>query len=277
MRAVIFLFLLALPGPALAQSDVAAELADMAQRPCTNPPRPAEVAEPAAPNLAVGAAAARNRDFALALANLRPLAEGGDVNAQRALGQVLIVSCTGVQDQAAGVAWLTKAAAAGNIPAEMLLASIYTIGFGVPQDIPKGFTLFSHAAGAGNAVAQMAIGSMYFEGVGVSQDKFQGVQWTVKAAEQGNAMALGHIAEIYIKGEVVKRDVDEAGFFLALANQRATSADRKPLVETSQQIRAAISVEDLESAVKRARHWKPGPGSLSDVLSDAEDFRRKHE
>ena len=44
---------------------------------CTNPQPPADVAAPAMPSIAAGTAAARNRNFALARANFRPLAESG--------------------------------------------------------------------------------------------------------------------------------------------------------------------------------------------------------
>ena len=45
---------------------------------------------------------------------------------------------------------------------------------------------------------------------------------------------------------------------------------------TSQEIRQAVSVDDMNSASKSAQRWSPGPGSLRDVLSDAEDFRKHH-
>ena len=32
----------------------------------------------------------------------------------------------------------------------------------------------------------------------------------------------------------------------------------------------------MNSASKSAQRWSPGPGSLRDVLSDAEDFRKHH-
>jgi TPR repeat protein len=166
--------------------------------------------------------------------------------------------------------------AAGNVLAELLLGHAHLQGLGVPQDDARAFTLFSQAAAAANPVAQMELGYLYFTGRGVAQDKYQGLQWTVKAAEQGNGTALGNIAEAYIKGEVVGRDTDRAGYFLALANQRASPGERNEMVGISRQVRAAISVEDLGREAKRAQRWTPRPGSLDDVLSDAEDFRRHH-
>jgi len=36
------------------------------------------------------------------------------------------------------------------------------------------------------------------------------------------------------------------------------------------------SPADLSREAKRAQRWNPGPGSLGEVMSDANDFRRRH-
>jgi TPR repeat protein len=241
---------------------------------CTNPQQPADVASPAMPSVAAGSVAAANRNFALARANFRPLAENGDPDAERAMGQLLMQDCTGLQDKSAAIGWLTKAVAAGNVVAENQLGRVYMLGLGVPQDDAKAFALFSQSAAANNAVGEVELGYLYLSGRGVPQDKYQALQWMVKSGEQGNAGALGNIAHIYLKGEILERDTDRAAYFLALANQRATAGQRNELMGASREIRAAVSIEDLERATKRSQRWSPGPGSLRDVLSDAEDFRR---
>jgi TPR repeat protein len=243
---------------------------------CTNTPPPAEVAAPATPSVAAGIAAARMRNFALARANFLPLAQNGDADAQRAMGQLLMQDCTGLQDKSASVGWLTKAAGTGNVAAEDLLGIAYMAGSGVAQDDGKAFSLFSQAAAASDAVAQMELGYFYLTGRGVAQDRYQGLQWTVKAAEQGNAVALGNIAQAYNKGLVLDRDTDRAAYFLALANQRATPLQRNELMGVAREIRQTVSFDDLEHENKRAQRWTPGPGSLRDVMSDADDFRKHH-
>lgn len=243
---------------------------------CTNTAPPAEVSPPATPSIAAGTAAARNREFALARANFSPLAEQGNTDAQRAMGQLLMQDCTGMQDKPAAVAWLTKAVSSGNVVAEIQLARAYLRGLGVTQDDSKAFALYSQAAATGNPIAQMEVGYMYGAGRGVPEDKYQGLQWSVKAAEQGNAIALSNVARAYIKGEVLARNVDRAAYFSALADQRATLADRIETMMTTQEIKQAASVDNMERQAKRAKSWSPGPGSLKDVLSEAEEFRRIH-
>jgi TPR repeat protein len=235
---------------------------------------PADVAPPVTPSVAAGTAAARNRDFALARANFLPLADKGDADAQRAMGQLLMQNCTGIQDKTAAAGWLAKAADAGNIPAQNLLARAYLMGQGVSQDDAKAFALYSRTAATGNALGESEMGYLYLTGRGTAADRYQGVVWSVKAAEQGNAIALSNIAAVYLKGDVLPYDTDQAAYFLALANQRATPAERARLMDVSQRIRQAVSVDDLESANKKAMRWSPGPGSLSDVLRDADRQRK---
>jgi len=270
MRGLIVLGVMMLALPAAAQNTAIT----IPTTPCTDPPRPAPAAAPVTPSIAAGSVAASNRDFALALANFQPLAERGDADAERAMGQLLMQNCTGLQDKPAGVEWLTKAAAAGNMSARNQLGSAYLTGHGVALDDNKAFALFSQTAAAGNAVGEMELGYLYTAGRGVPQDKYQGLQWTVKAAEQGNATALGNIAGAYMRGEILEKDTDRAAFFLALTNERANPAQRAELMGVSQEIRQEVSASDLARATSRAQRWSTGAGSLRDVLSDANDFRR---
>jgi hypothetical protein len=245
--------------------------------PCTDPPAVTSVPAPVTPSIAAGTVAARNREFSLALANFKPLAEQGDVDAQRAMGQLLMQNCTGLQDKGAAVEWLAKAATAGNLAAQNQLAAAYMRGQGVAQDDNKAFSLFSQTAAAGNALGEMELGYLYTSGRGVPQDKYQGLQWTVQGAEQGNAIALGNIAHAYFQGQVLAKDLERAAFFLALSNQRANPFERAELAGVSQDIRRAVSADFLTRAAKAAQHWAPGAGSLRDVLSDAADFHKRQQ
>jgi TPR repeat protein len=271
MRGLTVLGMMMLALPAVAQNTVITT----PTAPCADPPRPAAAATPVTPSIAAGTVAARNRNFALALANFKPLAEQGEADAERAMGLLLMQNCTGLQDKPAAVEWLNKSVAAGNIPAKNLLGSAYMTGNGVPLDDNKAFALFSETAAAGNAVGEMELGYLYTAGRGVPQDKYQGLQWTVKAAEQGNGGALGNIAGAYMRGEILEKDTDRAAYFLALANERANPVQRAELMGISQEIRQEVSASDLSRATSRAQRWSPGAGSLRDVLSDANDFRRR--
>jgi hypothetical protein len=270
MRGLIVLGVMMLALPAAAQNTVIT----IPTAPCADPPRPAAAAAPVTPSIAAGVAAASNRNFALALANFTPLAEEGDADAERAMGQLLMQNCTGLQDKPVAMEWLNKAAGAGNIAAKNLLGLIYMSGNGVPLDDNKAFALFSQTAATGNAIGELQLGYLYTAGRGVPQDKYQGLQWTVKAGEQGNATALGNIAGAYMRGEILEKDTDRAAYFLVLTNERANPAQRVELMGISQQIRQEVSASDLARETSRAQRWSPGAGSLREVLSDANDFRK---
>jgi len=92
---------------------------------------PDAAAAPATPSVAAGSAAARNRNFALAEANFRPLAESGNADGECALGQLLMQNCTGLQDKAAAATWLGKAADGDDVVALTMLGDAYMNDNGV--------------------------------------------------------------------------------------------------------------------------------------------------
>jgi TPR repeat protein len=221
------------------------------------------------PSVAAGEAAIKNRNYALAKANFRPLAEKGDADGQRAYGELLLMKCTGIQDQVAGAEWLQKAADGGNVPAAAILGNAYMNAEGVPQDDGKAFSLLTKAANAGHGGAQTNLGYLYLSGRGVARDAYQGMVWTVKAAEQGMPAALANIANAYFKGGALPQDNDEAIRFAFLAMERATPTQKARFAAATNAIIRGVSQSDAARASERARRWSPGQGSLSDVLRDA--------
>jgi TPR repeat protein len=73
-------------------------------------------------------------DYATALEEFRPLAEGGDANAQATLG-VMYRAGQGVpQDDAEAVRWYRLAAEQGHATAQFNLGAAYRLGEGVAKD-----------------------------------------------------------------------------------------------------------------------------------------------
>ncbi len=230
---------------------------------------PEDVTAPATPNAAAGTAAEKNHNYALARANFKPLAEGGDAEGERLYGMLLMEKCTGIQDKDAAASWLTKAADGGNAVAQVNLGDAYMNGEGVAQDDNKAFALLSKAAAEGLPGGQVGLGYLYFTGRGVPADPYQGMVWTVKAAEQGNPVALFNISNAYFKGRALPQDNDKAAYFMVAAMQRSTPIQRNRFAENINNASRAVSVADLQREAARARRWSPGAGSLSDVLDDA--------
>jgi TPR repeat protein len=231
--------------------------------------KPDPVPAPVTPSFAAGNSAANNRNWALAEANFRPLAEKGDVPSERNLGRLLMTDCTGLQDKNEAVMWLGKAADASDIPATAQLGIIYMNGNGVAQDDNKAFTLLSKAAAGGNPSAERALGYLYLSGRGVAQDKYQGMLWSIQAARQSDATALSNIAWNYFLGDALPQSNEKAAFYIALAVQHAFPADRQRLLQVQNQIAQKVSQEDMQDGARHARDWSPGEYGFSDVIKDA--------
>jgi len=221
------------------------------------------------PSVAAGQAAIRNQNYALAKANLKPLAEKGDAEGQRAYGNLLLMKCTGLMDSGAGADWLQKSADGGNMDAAAQLGNAYMNANGVPQDDNKAFALLTKAAAAGSGPAEVDLGYLYLSGRGVAKDPYQGMVWTVKAGEQGIPAALVNIAQAYFRGGALPQDNDEAIRFVFIALERSTPAQKTRFAATTNNIIRAVSQRDAASASDRAKRWSPGKDSLSEVLRDA--------
>ena len=241
---------------------------------CKVPP-PEEVTPPATPNVSAGFQAAKNRNYALARANFAPVAAQGNAEAERAMGQLLMLDCTGLQDKAAAANWLSKAADAGDMMAAAQLGNAYMNGNGVAQDDNKATPLLQKAADAGVMQAQTNLGYLYLNGRGVPMDKYQGMVWSVKAGEQGAPAALLNIANAYWKGGALPQDSKKALYYMFAALERSTGEQRARFASTTNEISRGMSADDIRRASDRAKRWSPGQGSLSDVLDDAKDRQKQ--
>ena len=272
IAAITALFVCGSATAALAQSDL--DVTITATHTACQVPPPAEVPPPATPSAAAGNAAVQNHNYALARANFKAMADGGDKTGERLYGNLLLIDCTGIQDKNEGAKWLQKAVDAGDMPAAARLARAYMNGEGVAQDDGKAFTLLTGAANSGDAAAQVDLGYLYFSGRGVASDKYQGIVWSVKAGEQGFPAALFNIANAYFRGQALPKDNDKAAYFMAAAFNRSTPAQRNRFSGTINEVSRGVSQDDLRHEADRARRWSPGPGSLSDVLDDAKKAQK---
>lgn len=227
------------------------------------------------PSVPAGEAAIKNKNYALAKANFKPLADKGDAEGQRAYGELLLMKCTGLTDQKAGAEWLQKAADAGNMDAAAELGNSYMNGLGVDQDNSKAFALLSKAAAAGLPGAEVNLGYLYSTGRGVAKDLYQFIVWSVKAGEKGAPIALANIANAYFRGGALPQDNDQAAYYMFVAMERSTPLQKQRYVGVSNNILRAVSQRDASHALERAKRWSPGPGSLSEVLRDAAHRREQ--
>ncbi len=115
--------------------------------PAAPPPSPAQQLRKAGHDYAAG-------KFAEALAVFKPLAEGGNADAQLMLGKSYAEGHGVARDDAKAAIWYRKAALQGNAEAQLRLAELFASGHGVPQNDFEAYVWFSAAVRGGNAAAK---------------------------------------------------------------------------------------------------------------------------
>ncbi len=98
-----------------------------------------------------GSAAYDRGDYALALRLLRPLAEQGNIKAQKILGDMYNFGLGVAEDYAEGAKWHRKGAEKGDIECQYLLGLMYEFGSGVPMDLVQAHMWFNLSAAQGDA------------------------------------------------------------------------------------------------------------------------------
>ena len=132
-----------------------------------------------------GREAYHNRDYATAIIELTPLAEGGDAEAQFLMGLAYSADSL-IQDYAETMKWYRLAAEQGHNGARSNLGWMYHNGKGVPRDDAEAIKWYRLAAEAGDDYAQNALGGMYDYGRGVAEDDVRAYMWYSLSALQGN-------------------------------------------------------------------------------------------
>jgi TPR repeat protein len=176
--------------------------------------------------------AAGRKDFATAIALLRPLAEAGIVEAQYELGHLALTECEQVTGREAFACF--EAAASQGHPAAMYhLATFPEFGdeaFSSPLSTEARWKLLIAAAEAGHLQAQYDAGACLATGsfkdeADITPDLPAAVGWYRKAAAAGDAYAQFNLATMLFLAEGCDRDVPEALRWLnAAAAQGHSSA-----------------------------------------------------
>ena len=205
-------------------------------------------------DLQKGLDAHRNKDYATALRELKPLAEQGDAYAQNNLGSMYESGHGVPQDNKTAVKWYRLAAEQGYTPAQVSANTLRnnlekpqqkiaeqkpspTVTAEKPSasssgDFQKGMTAYDKGdyatalrewkplAEQGDAGVQYNLGAMYDEGLGVPQDQKTAVKWFRLAAEQGFAGAQYKLGVRYAKGRGVPQNDKTAVKWFRLAAEQ---------------------------------------------------------
>ncbi|QCE32531.1 sel1 repeat family protein [Acetobacteraceae bacterium] len=121
---------------------------------------------------------------------------------------------------------LQERAESGNAKAQYALGHIYSHGLGVQQDDVKAIEWIEKAAFQGNAYAEDALGLAYAGGMrGKKQDYTQAKEWFEKSAAQNDAYGQAHLGHAYARGAGIKKDCDQALYWLEKAARRTWAND----------------------------------------------------
>ena len=147
------------------------------------------------------------KDYATALRIWRPLADGGDVDAQLGVAVIYADGLGVSRDYVLAARWFRAAALKGSARAQFNLATMHFLhGQGVPQSYAEAVRWFRRAADQGHAGAQYNLGNLYAEGRGIARDSGAAMQLYRLAAGQEYSAAQAALAIGYIKGEGVAQD-----------------------------------------------------------------------
>jgi TonB family protein len=153
-------------------------------------------------------------DHKLAAKQLTPLAEAGDIRAEKDLGIIYESGGGGMNPNFTTAArWMQPAAEGGDEEAQFRLGGMYTYGFGVQKDTKAAYRWYRAAAEQGNLHAERIVGDDLIGGFGVPQDAAQGIEWKHKAAQSGDAEAEYELGYIYLTGTGIPAEINPGYFY----------------------------------------------------------------
>ena len=225
-------------------------------------------AGPTRAGLTEGLVAYDRADYAVAMKELKPLAEGGNAKAQYRLGKMANLGQGQPRDKKEAAKWFHLAAKQGLAEAQGALGYLCLVGEGVSQNNDLALEWTRKAAAQGDATAQFNLSVMYSEQFGIKKNPAESLKWLRKAADQRHVEALNALGSLYEKGQAGVKQNPVLAYMLfdvsAEKGDSAAAAKRKALEKN-------ISASDIRAGKELARQWKPGT-SLAKVLGGGASF-----
>lgn len=197
---------------------------------------------------------------------LENLADGGDRDARRQLGDLFANPSSRFKDLVEASRQYQMAATAGDADAQVALGKMYEAGYGVDQDFQRAAELYRFAAKTARDVeAQFRLADMYFHGRGFANDYDNAIEFYGKAARGGHPVAQYLLGIMYKDGWGVRKNAEEAFLWLSLAMRdearvRAENAKYDPRAQREQVLinLNKTQVNRTERRIKRfLEAWKP--------------------
>ena len=195
-------------------------------------------------------------DHAAAVAELGPLAEAGEAQAQFYMGTLAAQGAGVPRDYRAALDWYARAAEQGHTGAQFSLGLLYYNGAGagaVAQDLADAARLMEAAAQGGNAMAQHLLGRMYRRGRGVEPNRALALKWSLSAAQRGVPGAQYEVG-VLISGRPHDRAERVAAYAWFLLAERAGHPGARQNLDL---LNRKMHQVDIGQAVELADAWTP--------------------
>jgi uncharacterized protein len=215
-------------------------------------------------------------------ANVAPWLESaalyGNVQAQVALGQMLLDGAGVPRDPERALAWFLRAAEAGSAEGMNMAGRCLENGWGALVDLAAAARWYRQSAAQGYDWGEYNYANMLFDGRGVARDLEAAVQGYRRAAARGNARAMNLLARCLEEGWGAPRDPAaarawyrrsaEAGYFRARFNYASLLAADGEVEAALPLFRSALksATPDSTTALRDllARHPAPSVAALAE-------------
>lgn len=199
-----------------------------------------------------------DRDPAQSVSWLEKAGEQGDAQAQYLLGQFHAYGLAGIEaDNAKAAHWYYMAAQQGHLEAQFRAGELYAAGKGVQRDGNLAVSLFRMAAEQGSPAAQLKLAVMYTEGHGVLQDYRQAMDWCRKAASGGYAPAQVYLGTMYYAGQGSPPDYTKAYRWLSIAMGNTQGNTREGIASFRDSVAKRMTPAQLAAARRPLRDAPP--------------------
>ncbi len=177
----------------------------------------------------------QTQNFVAAENTWTDLANGGDINAQYALGVMHLRQEASDASPAAAFSWFEKAAKQGHATAMFNLGVAYWEGSGVEQNKSQALSLWEESAGQGDSGAQFNLGLAYYIGEERDPNLRLAAQWISLAADQNHPEAKRILS--VINSELISNKSSESDV-VASSSEQSTDVSA---AEQSSSVTAAIT------------------------------------
>ena len=216
---------------------------------------------------------------------LKSAALYGNVQAQVALGQMLLDGAGVAEDPKAALAWFIRAARAGCAEGMNMAGRCLENGWGGPANLAAAAQWYRQAATKGYDWGEYNYANMLFDGRGAPRDLEGAVEGYRRAAGRGHARAMNLLARCLEEGWGVDRDPAaargwyrrsaEAGYFRARFNYASLLAADGDVETAHHFFRAALAEATAQSATAmRALLARQSDPRLRALAADAQEPAR---